>query len=329
MVRQKIVKVVILCCAMLGLSSFLYASEAKKPEDNSVLLEEGGLQFSGTRLSASEMNQLSSDLKSHLDSNSTELTIVLDKASRLLNDKMFAEADEFIRAARKDHPDNPDLLVRHAEALAGENNGSLDGEPFEILSRSLDIDIRHKPSLWLMAHFNQQIGNHEAALIILKVLKAEMGEESDFVDAVDRSIAASIALIEHIGVPEEEPEKATLSIPEKPVLSLWISLDEEVTDSFEPDDVVFVYAKEGVETGQPLAVARRQISDFPTTVLLDDSMSMVPSQTLSSTEMVTVGARASRSGTALPYAGDWEGVLTNVPVNTKHTIPIIVDYELK
>jgi len=305
-------------------------ADGSKTVDENVVIQEGvGLKLPLNQPSSSEIEQLTDELQSHLASNTAEFNQVLETSSQLLNDRKFEEAEKFIRIARDKHPDRPDLLVRHAEALAGKNNGSLDGEAFDVVSRALDIDIRHKPSLWLMANYNQQTGNHEAALIILKVLKEEMGEENEFMDVVDRSIAASIALIEHMGAPEEQPEQTTPGTPEKPVLSLWISLAEGVTESFSPDDVVFVFARESAESGQPLAVARRQISDFPTTVLLDDSMSMVPSQTLSSSNVVTVGARASRSGTALPYTGDWEGILTNVPVDTKHTIPIIVDYELK
>ncbi|MFK8082269.1 MAG: tetratricopeptide repeat protein [Granulosicoccus sp.] len=326
---QKLVAALIVCSVLSIVFSTLQADEGKTPDNANTNQHDNKLNLPGRQPSASEIDRLSNELKSHLASNSVELNRVLEKSSQLLGDRKFAEADEFIRSARELHPGIPDLLVRHAEALAGKNHGSLDGEPFDIISRALDIDIRHKPSLWLMANFNQQIGNHDAALIILKVLKEEMGKESEFMDVVDRSIAASIALVEHMGAPEDEPESKPHSPTDKPALTLWISLAEAVTESFAPDDVVFVFARQGVETGQPLAVARRQISDFPTTVTLDDSMSMVPSQTLSSSDVVTVGARASRSGTALPYTGDWEGVLTNVPVDTKHTIPIFVDYELK
>ena len=102
---------------------------------------------------------------------------MLENSSQLLNDRLFEKADQYISTALETYPNSTDLLVRHAEALAGMNGGSLKGEPFEILSQSLDIDHFHKPSLWLMAHFNQRIGNHEAALLILNTLKQEIGED--------------------------------------------------------------------------------------------------------------------------------------------------------
>lgn len=150
----------------------------------------------GYQARPSQTGQLSDELKSHLSDDPAGLNLILSNVGELLGNRSFEEADKLITSARNEYPDSPDLLVRHAEALAGINNGSLDGKPFEILSKSLDIDKRHKPSLWLMALSNQQVGNHEAALLLFDALKREMGEGSEFTDVVDRSIAVSIA---HIG----------------------------------------------------------------------------------------------------------------------------------
>jgi len=168
-------------------------------QENSLILSEG---YSST----SEIDQLRNELESHLASNSDELNLMLEESSRLLNDRSFDKADQYILSALEDYPNNSDLLVRRAEALAGMNGGSLDGEAFQILSRSLDNDHNHKPSLWLMALFNQQIGNHEAALIILNVLKQKMGDEKEFTDVLDKSIAVSISYIDHMNSPQKNVE---------------------------------------------------------------------------------------------------------------------------
>lgn len=193
--------VLTLCTMQIARAEDSSAQNAQNKTDTPV--HESVLKLPGGYSSLSDVDQLSDELKSHLASNPNGLNLVLAESSQLLKDRMFEKADELIRSARNDYPDSPDLLVRHAEALAGLNGGSLEGEPYIALGQSLDIDHRHKPSLWLMALFNQQIGNHDAALIILNALKQEMGDDSEFIDVVDQSIAVSISFIDHMSSPQK------------------------------------------------------------------------------------------------------------------------------
>ncbi len=57
----------------------------------------------------------------------------------------------------------------------------------------------------------------------------------------------------------------------------------------------------------PLAVRRAKVADLPLAFTLDDSMAMAPGMTISSAKRVTVSARISKSGTALPQPGDLAG----------------------
>jgi cytochrome c-type biogenesis protein CcmH len=65
----------------------------------------------------------------------------------------------------------------------------------------------------------------------------------------------------------------------------------------------------------PLAITRRQVRDLPVTVTLDDTQAMSPAMKLSKFAEVSVGARVSKSGNAMPQSGDLQGTASPVPVS--------------
>ena len=77
-------------------------------------------------------------------------------------------------------------------------------------------------------------------------------------------------------------------------------------------DSVFVFARAANGSRMPLAVQRAQVKDLPLAFKLDDSMAMAPGMTLSSAPQLTVGARISKSGTAIAQPGDLSGEITGV-----------------
>jgi cytochrome c-type biogenesis protein CcmH len=64
----------------------------------------------------------------------------------------------------------------------------------------------------------------------------------------------------------------------------------------------------------PLAIVRKRVADLPIAVTLDDSQAMSPALVLSKFSAVTVGARVSKSGQAMPASGDLAGSVS--PVGT-------------
>jgi cytochrome c-type biogenesis protein CcmH len=91
---------------------------------------------------------------------------------------------------------------------------------------------------------------------------------------------------------------------------------------------VFIFARAAQGPRFPLAVLRKQVKDLPTAFVLDDSMSMVPDAKLSSFPMVVVGARVSKSGSATPAAGDFEGLTEPVRPGAKN-LKIRIDAQRK
>ena len=97
-----------------------------------------------------------------------------------------------------------------------------------------------------------------------------------------------------------------------PALQVRVSLNAALQDQAGPDDTVFVYARSVKGPRMPLAIVRKQVRDLPMTVVLDDSLAMSPAMTLSKFDQVTVGARISKSGNAMPQSGDLQGSVSPV-----------------
>jgi cytochrome c-type biogenesis protein CcmH len=70
-------------------------------------------------------------------------------------------------------------------------------------------------------------------------------------------------------------------------------------------------------------MARLQVGKMPASFLLDDSMSMTPNFKLSQQKKVVIGARISKSGDALPRAGDLEGYSTVVSPGARDVAIVI------
>ena len=104
-----------------------------------------------------------------------------------------------------------------------------------------------------------------------------------------------------------------------------VSLDPSLTDQAAADDTVFVFARAAQGPKMPLAIVRKQVKDLPVTVTLDDSQAMSPAMVLSNFPEVTVGARVSKSGQAMPQSGDLQGTVTPVASKGDQTVDLTIN----
>jgi cytochrome c-type biogenesis protein CcmH len=70
---------------------------------------------------------------------------------------------------------------------------------------------------------------------------------------------------------------------------------------------LFILAKSVNSPGAPVAILRLTTGTWPVTFQLDDSLAMLPERKLSTAGAVTIEARTSRTGQAMPAPGDFQG----------------------
>jgi cytochrome c-type biogenesis protein CcmH len=147
------------------------------------------------------------------------------------------------------------------------------------------------------------MGKPQQALGYWERLSKVVPQNDDEVISMINQAAAKAQ--QQLGLPQQ-PLIAVKAAPAASgaTLSVAVSLDPVLVGTVSPEDTVFVFAKAIGRKGPPLAAKRLTVADLPATVLLDDSLAMMPGNNLSSVERVIVGAKITKSGVATGGSGD-------------------------
>jgi len=217
-------------------------------------------------------------------------------------------------------PNDPDILVNYAEALARSHGNRLTGKPTELLNAALEIEPKHGRALWLAGFAEQQADNKEGALAHWRHLLASMEEESE----VHKHLENLISELES-GTSVPENHTADHSSAEQQSIQVKVALSPEMQAKVAPDTTLFIYARASEGPPMPLAVHKGLAKDLPVTVTLDDSMAMMPQMTLSSFPKIIVGARLSSNGQPQGQPGDYEGYSDVIELSTSPIVDILIN----
>ena len=211
--------------------------------------------------------------------------------------------------------DRADILADYAEAEALLLGYRFQGDPARRLERALEIDPRHPKSLWLAGFAALQSARPELALerwdTLLAIVEAGSEQARMLAALIDRTREEIGAAVPGVAAAEDDDPG--------PVLLVTVNIEEHLRDDLDGNESLFVYARSAGGPPAPLVARRESARDFPLTLRLDDSMSMLPGRTLAGAERVEVGARISRSGDARASSGDIQGMSEPIEIRPGRT----------
>lgn len=243
--------------------------------------------------------------------------MLLGRAYKTL--QRFEPARDALKRAFDLKPNDPDVMVEYAEAIAlADPERNIAGEPQALLEQAVADNPKHERALWLLGIGAAQVGDYTGAIArweaLLPLLDAEDAEVRTQVEA-QLAEARSRAGLPAVAAAAPAPAPARGATPAAPTpaaatsgprLTIEVDIAPELAARLASTDVLYVFARAAEGPRMPLALQRLPGAKFPLTVTLDDSMAMMPSMTLSSAPQVVVGARVSKTGVANAQSGDLE-----------------------
>jgi len=228
-------------------------------------------------------------------------------------------------------PNDAQLLVDYADVLAAVAQSAA-GEPTQLITRALQIEPGNLKALALAGSAAFERKDYAGAITYWTQARTAAPAGSEFAQGLDASLAEARAAADTPGnapapvanaptvavaataSPNAAASGAAGKVASPPPaaaeqLAGRITLAPALAGRAAADDTVFIYARAAEGPRMPLAIQRRKVSELPITFTLDDSMAMASEMKLSKFGSVIVEARVSKSGNAMPQAGDLRGQL--------------------
>jgi len=218
---------------------------------------------------------------------------------------------------------NASLLIDYADAVGMANGSNLTGLPTELLRKALAIEPEHIKGLWMIGRLHYQNGDFAQAIDYFRRVARMLPPDSENARIIALQIQDTQTRIGPI------TDESTDQTPGGAAITVHIELDPPLLDQVSGEDILYIFARPVEGPRMPLAIMRKQVKDLPLTVTLNDSMAMSPASMLSNFSTVSVGARISKSGEAIPQAGDLRGSVSPVDVGSEEIIRLTINESVR
>ena len=274
-------------------------------------------QSRGGANSMMSMEEIKAKLEQRVAANPNNKTdvMMLARAYQAMGEYPKAK-NLFVKLMNTEMAQEPDFLINYAETLAIMADRSLVGKPADLIKKTLSIDPKHMKGLWLAGMLAIENKQAAEALSHWQKLLVQLPPGSKDWQSVKQQLD-EIQLI----MAEKNPNAMTESPTEKPVavatpvandntkvqLSVTVDIDAKLKAKMSSDAVVLIYARPATGAKMPLAMIQKSASELPVTVILDDSLAMMPQMKLSLFPDVVVIAKVSNKASAMVKSGDLLG----------------------
>ena len=229
-------------------------------------------------------------------------------------------ADVFAELNRR-KPNDPAVMLHYADALSMARNGQMGGEPSELVEQALKLVPEDHTALWLAGMAKAEAGDFAQAIAHWKKLSALLPTNDETLPQLQKMIQMAEA--------EQQNPQATASSAASIDINVKVELDAAVKANVEPQHTVFIYAQAVNGPKMPLAIVRKQVADLPASVVLNDSVAMQPQTHLADFKQLRIVARISKTGNAMPQAGDLIGVAQLDSVSGNPSVGITINQEVQ
>lgn len=243
----------------------------------------------------------------------------------------YARTNQFDKAANaykellKRTGEHPQILTEYADTLAMANGGEFTEEVGILLQTALKLQPDNIKALWLMGHWHYQRSQFDESLSYWQKASTLLPADSKDAMALNQQIQMVRNKLGGSAAEVTPSEQATPAATVETGIQVSVALDPALEEKTSPEDTLFIFARAVKGPRMPLAIVRKQVKDLPLTVTLDDSQAMSPQMVLSNFPEVSIGARISKTGNAIPASGDLKGEQTPVSVGQDKDVAITIN----
>jgi len=229
-----------------------------------------------------------------------------------------------------ENPDSPQLLVARARALAASNDGELGADAVAALDRALQQAPARRGALWLRGLAAARSEDFESARTYWQRLRRNLPPAADS-SRVDSALAQlpGAARVDAPPAPNNGAETgAAPSGDGLPSIRVRVRLVEGLEVTAPAETTVFVFARQPAGGAMPVAAARTQLAELPTTVVLDTAMAQAADRSLAVGDRVDLVARISKAGGVQAAEGDWQGRKDAQKIDPEQVVTVVIDQKL-
>ena len=322
-----VVFVVVLTIPLLA--SWLYADLGNYP----AVSHSAEMAADPDKLKFAEINKMVTRLAEKMQNNPDDAQgwLMLGRSYTAMEE--FPKAVEALANAYRLLGDKPEVMLLYADALAYVNDKNLTGKPAELVFKALALEPDNMNALWLGGMAKAQQGDTVEAAKLWKKLESLLPAGSDSQKEVQDLLSKLASESPEAMAIDQSQTTQTAKVPDSAnstaTIKVEVSLTPGLQNKYQAKDTVFIYAQAVSGPKMPLAIVRKQVSDLPLTVSLDDTLAMMPTMRLSNFSQVRLLARISKSGNAIAQPDDLIGVIEQVELNDKNPHKIVIGEQKK